>query len=438
VILQGGDFTSYYDTDTENVWFQESFFHYLFGIEEPGIAALLLVDTGEVRTLIPRLSEEYGMWMPLINPQSSLEKHGFQSHYIEDVASVLQSLQVSKVYLNQGTNSDSGKTPLNSYFWHPCLAEYETDQTSLFPLLSDCRAVKIPEEVEIMRISCRVASEGHVKMMQACKPGMFEYNLAGIFEAHMAQYGYVWAYPPISASGHHSSILHYPEKASCIEDGGILLADMGCKAYNYCSDVTTTFPANGKFNEKQRGIYEAVLHASQAVLAAAKPGVAWTEMHLLADRVLLQKLSELGLVQGDVDEMVSKRLGAVFMPHGLGHLLGLDCHDVGGYGTPCCPPRLTEPGLKRLRTRRILEAGMIVTVEPGCYFNDFLLNKALNDESTKMHFVADKVNEYRGFGGVRIEDDILVTEDGNEVLNHVPRTIEEIEAVMRGEPWTFS
>lgn len=435
VILQGGNTTGYYDTDTDYVWFQESFFHYLFGLEQPHLAALLLVDTGEVLTLIPRLPEDYAMWFPLLTPESALIQFGFQAHYIDEIGSLLGNLGVAKVYLNQGTNIDSGKSNLTSFFWHPSLEGLDTDKSTIFSLLSDCRAVKIPEEIEFMRIACRVASEAHVKMMQACKPGIYEYNLSGIFEGHMAQYGYYYAYPPVSAGGHHGSILHYPDNSAILEEGSIVLADMGCSAYGYKSDVTTTFPVNGRFTAKQRGIYEAVLEANRAVLSAAKPGVDWTDMHLLADKVILTRLADIGIVQGDIDEMVAKRLGSVFMPHGLGHLIGLDTHDVGGYGTPCCPPRSEETGLSKLRTRRILEEGLIITVEPGIYFIDFLINKALNDDNLRGYFDIDLLNQYRGFGGVRIEDDVLITATGAEVLNNVPRTIDEIEAVMAGGVW---
>mmetsp|Transcript_17496 Transcript_17496/g.31589 ORF Transcript_17496/g.31589 Transcript_17496/m.31589 type:complete len:479 (-) Transcript_17496:887-2323(-) len=437
VILQGGDTTTIYDTDTDYVWFQESFFHYLFGMSQPGLAALLLVETGEVRTLLPRLNEDYAMWFPLLNPNSALEKFGYQAHYADEIASVLESLQVSRVLLNSGTNSDSGNSKLTSYFWHPSLEGFDVDKETLFTVLSDCRAVKTPEEIEMMRVACRVGSEAHVKIMQACKPGMYEYNLSGIFEGHMAQYGFRWAYSPISASGRHGSILHYPDNEATMVEGGLVLADMGCAAYGYKSDITTTFPVGGKFTDKQRGIYEAVLSANRAVISQVRPGVQWTDMHLLADKVILTKLAEIGIVQGDVDEMVHKRLGAVFLPHGLGHLLGLDCHDVGGYGTPCCPPRSTEPGLNKLRTRRTLEEGMVITVEPGIYFIDFIIDKALKDENLRPHLNVDKLEEYRGFGGVRIEDDIVITADGCEILNIVPRTVEEIERVMSGEAWAI-
>jgi Xaa-Pro dipeptidase len=155
-------------------------------------------------------------------------------------------------------------------------------------------------------------------------------------------------------------------------------------------------------------------------------------MHLLAEKIIIEGLVELGVLIGDVDEIQGKRIGAVFFPHGLGHFLGHDTHDVGGY--ICGHQRSTEPGIRCLRTRRQLEAGMIITVEPGCYFIDFAIDQALQDEGMK-GFIGDKVNEFRGFGGVRIEDDVLVTENGGVILTNVPRTVEDIERVMAGGEW---
>ena len=174
---------------------------------------------------------------------------------------------------------------------------------------------------------------------------------------------------------------------------------------------------------------------------ALKPGVAWRDMHLLSEKVTLEGLKELGLVEGDVDEMVKGRVGFVFQPHGLGHLIGLDVHDVGGYLEGITPERDPAPGLKNLRTARIMEAGMCITIEPGCYLIDFLLDGELGKDKLNIdlkYLNQEKIKEYKTeVGGVRIEDVMLVTENGCENLTFgVPRTVEEIESCMRGEDWT--
>ena len=181
-------------------------------------------------------------------------------------------------------------------------------------------------------------------------------------------------------------------------------------------------------------MYGAVLSAQRAVLSSAAPGVSWPELHALAERTLLSGLLDAGLLRGDVAAMEAARLGGSFMPHGLGHLLGLDTHDVGGY-PPGAPPRPTGPGRSRLRTARFLEEGMVITVEPGCYFNDYLLDAALADPALRGFLVPTALAAARGFGGVRLEDNVVVTASGVESLTRVPRDIADVERVMAGGTW---
>ena len=223
-----------------------------------------------------------------------------------------------------------------------------------------------------------------------------------------------------------------------------MLTDQGHQVHHYASDVTTSFPVNGVFTQKQKEIYDLVLKCNRAVFEALKPGVCWTSMHLLSERVLLEGLRDLGLVSGDIDEMLNARVGFIFQAHGLGHLIGLDTHDAGGYlngdaGNET-PPRKMEPGLKNLRTGRIMEAGMCMTIEPGCYFRDFLLHGELDKERLDIdlqYLNIPKIKEYQAeVAGVRIEDVVAITDDGCELLSFgVPRTTEEIESCMKGEDW---
>jgi Xaa-Pro dipeptidase len=184
-----------------------------------------------------------------------------------------------------------------------------------------------------------------------------------------------------------------------VEDGDMCLFDMGSEYYCYSSDITCSFPANGKFSSDQKIIYEAVLKASRAVMAAVKPGVSWVDMHLLAEKTQLEEMIRHGLLKGDINEMMDSRLGALFMPHGLGHLLGIDVHDVGGY-LECCPPRREEVGLRSLRTCRTLEKGMTLTIEPGLYFIEAQLKKAAEDPNISKFIVWDVIQRFRDFGGV--------------------------------------
>lgn len=209
---------------------------------------------------------------------------------------------------------------------------------------------------------------------------------------------------------------------------------MGAAYCGYTADITCSFPANGKFSTDQRVVYTAVLRASKAVLGAARPGVSWVDMHLLANRVMLAALLEAEFLQGDIDAMMAAGLACVFQPHGLGHLLGVDVHDVGGY-LHDTPPRPEAPGPNKLRTARVLRTGMVLTVEPGCYFVDKLLDAALADPDKARFLVFSAIERLRGFGGVRIEDDVLITDDGCVNLSTgVPREIADVEEMMaRGQ-----
>ncbi|XP_048509975.1 xaa-Pro dipeptidase isoform X2 [Athalia rosae] len=221
-----------------------------------------------------------------------------------------------------------------------------------------------------------------------------------------------------------NNVLLHPEIAEC-------LFDMGGNYCGYAADITCSFPANGKFTKDQKMIYDAVLEARTAVLNAAKPGVSWSDMHILANKVLLSNLVKGGLLVGDIDEMMSAGLGEIFQPHGLGHFLGLDVHDVGGY-LPGHPERPSQPGLRKLRTARTLRAGMVLTIEPGCYFIDCKLDEALANKDQAKFIMQEELQRFRGWGGVRIEDDVLITDTGVENMTKVPRTTEEIEAWMAG------
>jgi len=266
---------------------------------------------------------------------------------------------------------------------------------------------------------------------------MKEYQLESVFLHHSYYEGGCRSpsYTCICATGPNGSVLHYGHAASpndrTVRDGDMCRFDMGIEYHCYCSDITCSFPVNGVFTEDQRIVYNAVLKAQQAVENALKPGISWPDMHRLAERCILADLLAAGVLHnGTVDEMIAVHMGAVFMPHGLGHMLGLDTHDVGGY-PPTGIPRSTLPGLKKLRTARVMEEGMVITVEPGLYFIDMLLDAALSNAEQSVFINADAIKRFRKFGGVRLEDDVLVTKDGCEVLTQVPRTIEDIEAWMK-------
>eukprot|EP00873_Tetraselmis_striata_P015847 jgi/Tetstr1/436111/TSEL_024958.t1 len=317
---------------------------------------------------------------------------------------------------------------------------FEVETACLHFVLTECRVHKTGMEIQALRYANEIASEGHVAMMRGCTARMMEYQLEAAFLHHCYAHGGCRhaPYTPICASGPNGAVLHYGHAGAPnnrqLEEGDMMVCDMGCEYYGYDSDITTSFPVGGKFSEDQRIVYGAVLSAFKSVIAALKPGVSWPDMHRLATRKLLEGLKAGGLLQGDVDDMMAKHVGALFFPCGLGHFIGLDTHDVGGY-PPGFPERILEPSIKALRTARVLEEGMVLTVEPGCYFNSYLLEPALADEALAGFFVQDRVRGFMKSGGVRLEDNLVITRDGCYSLTDVPREIDDVEAVMAGAPW---
>lgn len=264
---------------------------------------------------------------------------------------------------------------------------------------------------------------------------MHEYELESLFQYYCHRYGAMrhMSYTCICATGENPAVLHYGHAGAPndrqLTANDMCLFDMGGEYYCYASDITCSFPVSGRFSKEQRVVYEAVLAANRAVMKSVRPGVSWVDMHLLAERTQLEHLKVAGLVQGDIDEMMNVRLGAVFMPHGLGHMIGIDTHDVGGYLDP--QSRSTQPGLKSLRTNRALKERMCLTIEPGIYFNQSLLNNAYANDELKKFLNKNEIDKYLSVGGVRIEDNIAITNDGCELLTVVPRTCEEIEEWMK-------
>lgn len=434
MLLQGGEQTQRYCTDTDVVFRQESYFHWTFGVMESDCCGAVDVATGKSLLFVPKLPESYAVWMGTIHSRDHFKKKYAVDdvHFNCDIAEVLKKLQPDVLLTLRGLNTDSGNITREASF--DGISQFNVNNVLLHPEIAECRVLKTDMELELVRYTNRISSEAHKEVMKAVRVGMKEYELESLFQHYCYTRGGMrhTSYTCICGSGVNSSVLHYGHAGSpnnkTVRDGDMCLFDMGGEYYCYGSDITCSFPANGRFTPDQRDVYKAVLKASRAVMSAIRPGVAWPDMHRLAERVQLEELARIGILQGSVDEMMKVHLGAVFMPHGLGHLLGCDVHDVGGY--PEGVERIDEPGLRSLRTARHLLAGMVLTIEPGIYFIDHVLDQALSDPAQACFIKADILTRFRGFGGVRIEDDIVVTPTGMELLTCVPRTVEEIEAFM--------
>ncbi|KAG4069734.1 hypothetical protein HA402_008572 [Bradysia odoriphaga] len=436
VLLQGGDSINLYNTDVEYVFRQEPFFTYFFGVREPGCYGAVNVTNGHATLFVPRLEDNYATWMGrLWTPSDFKNRYGVDDvKFVDELSTFFDGAKPTLILTLCGRNSDSGLIIQPATF--EGIEKYAVNQDLLYNVASECRVIKSPAEIEVLRYVAKVSSDAHKKVMKAVKPGLYEYQAEAVFLQHSYFAGGCRhaSYTCICGSGENSAILHYGHAGApnekIIRDGEMLLFDMGANYFGYAADITCSFPSNGKFTDDQKIIYNAVLAANMAVQNVARDGVSWVDMHKLANRVMLTELRTAGLLVGDIDDMMAAGINGIFQPHGLGHLLGLDVHDVGAF-LPHCPPRSTELGLKSLRMSRTLKAGMYVTIEPGCYFIDHLLNKALVDPVQKKFLVPEVIARFRDFGGVRIEDDVLITETGVENFAIVPRTVDEIEEFMR-------
>jgi Xaa-Pro dipeptidase len=434
VLVQGGASRMKYDTDREFLFEQESFFQYLFGVKEPGFFGVIQVGSGRSVLFIPRLPEEYAVWMGRIHPPEHFrgEYEVDEVRYVDELPAALNAMNPDVLLLLQGRNTDSNLMAAPAQF--PGIDRFKTDLTLLHPEIIECRVFKSQEEIELLRWINGIASDAHVQVMGACKPGLYEYQLEAIFLREIYTRGgcRFTAYTSICGCGPNSAILHYGHQGApnnrMLSDGDMFLNDSGAQYHGYASDITCSYPVNGRFSSKQRDIYEAVHAANRAVQRAMKPGISWPDMHRLAERVIAERLRDIGILKGSMDELLSQHIPALFMPHGLGHFMGLDVHDPGGY--PEGITRIDEPGIRSLRCGRKLEAGMVITVEPGIYFIDSVLEPAVNNSAISHLLSLDILEQFRSFGGVRIEDDVLVTPNGAENFTRVPREVQEIENVM--------
>ncbi|KAM9544645.1 xaa-Pro dipeptidase-like isoform 2-T2 [Salvelinus alpinus] len=413
---------------------QESFFHWAFGVTEADCYGAIDVDTGKSILFVPKLPESYATWMGEIHPREYFkEKYAVDEvQYTCNIADVFSKMKLGALLTLRGQNTDSGSICREASF--EGISQFQVNNTLLHPVIVECRLTKTDMELEVLRYTNRISSEAHKEIMKHVRPGQKEYEMESLFQHYCYSHGGMrhTSYTCICGTGNNGSVLHYGHAGApndkTIDDGDMCLFDMGGEYYCYSSDITCSFPANGKFTPDQKAIYEAVLKSSRAVMAAIKPEVKWTEMHRLADRVHLEELVKIGILRGSVEDMLQVHMGSVFMPHGLGHLLGIDVHDVGGY--PDGIERVNEPGLKSLRMGRLVQERMVLTVEPGIYFINHLLDQALANPAQSCFINNEVLTRFRSFGGVRIEDDIAVTASGMELLTCVPRTVEEIEAFM--------
>lgn len=298
------------------------------------------------------------------------------------------------------------------------------------------RSVKSLEEVAEIEKAIATAYDMHTTAMKMAKPGIYEREIAGKMEGIALSAGGPVSFPVILSI--NGQTLHNHYHGNLLAEGRMMVADAGCETeLNYCSDITRTVPVGGKFNQRQKEVYEIVLKANMKAIEAIKPGVPYREIHLLSARVIADGLKEIGLMKGNMEEAVSKGAHAMFFPHGLGHMLGLDVHDMEGLGENYVGyddeiKRSSQFGTAFLRLGKRLQQGYVLTVEPGIYFIPALIDQWKAENKFTEFINYDKAETYKDFGGIRIEDDVLVTADSYKVLGKpIPKTVAEIEETMK-------
>ncbi|MGE4288345.1 MAG: aminopeptidase P family protein [Salinivirgaceae bacterium] len=414
---------------------QDSSFLYFFGIEHPGLAAIIDFESGEEILFGNDVEIDDIIWMgvqPLLKDRAAkvgVNKTAPFAKLAEHIqAAINQNRSIHFLPPYRGEN----KIVLGDLLGiHPA----KINQYRSLPFVKaviQLRSIKDAYEIAEIEKACAIGYEMHVTAMKMAIAGESEQKIAGLVEAIPLKYGGHYSFPVILSQ--NGQTLHNHDHSGILQEGRLMLTDCGAEtAMRYASDFTRTVPVNGKFTQKQKEIYQLVLDANNAATAASKPGITYQQVHLMAARVIAQGLKELGLMKGDVDAAVKAGAHALFMPHGLGHMMGLDVHDMEDLGQIYVGyDEVTRPidqfGTAYLRLGRKLEPGFVLTNEPGIYFIPALIDQ-WKAEKTNADFINfDKVNEYRDFGGIRLEDDLLITDSGCRMLGErVPITIEEIE-----------
>ena len=378
---------------------QDSYFWYLTGFNEPNTVLLLLKTEQAEKAIIflrprdPLLETWNGRRLGVEHAPQQLNVN--EAYSIEEFATVLPKIlnNLTALYYVPEIHTWGDKLVTESAVSFSEILDWR-------PMLSEMRLIKSPNEIRLMQQAGQITALGHIKAMQTTRPNRFEYEIESDilheFNRHCARFP---SYNSIVAGGNNACILHYTENDRPLNDGDLVLIDAGCEFAMYAGDITRTFPVNGKFSQPQREIYDLVLKAQKRAIELLVPGNSIKQANDEVIRIKTQGLVDLGILKGDVDTLIEQQAYRQFYMHGLGHWLGLDVHDVGSYGQD---------------KQRILEIGMVITVEPGIYISED----------------ADVPEQYKGIG-VRIEDNLLMTEYGNKILTAAaPKEIADIENLM--------
>lgn len=419
---------------------QDSSFLYFFGLDLPNLAGLIDLDSGKEYLFGNDFTIDDIIWM---GPQPKIKELATDIG-VENT----EPLDKLKNYLLNAKNQDRNIHVLPFYrgdsiiqfsnlleIHHSEVEDYVSSE--LIKTVVDLRSIKDQYEVEELIKAAAIGYKMHTTAMKMAKPGIYEQEIAGTVEGIALAHGSMLSFPIILSQ--NGETLHNHYHGNMLQEGRLMLTDTGAETnMHYASDNTRTVPVGGKFSQKQKDIYNIVLASLDHSITLIKPGVPYRDIHLASAKVIAEGLTKLGIMKGNPEDAVREGAHAMFMPHGLGHMMGLDVHDMEGLGEDNVGydneiKRATQFGLKGLRLGRRLQEGFVLTTEPGIYFIPDLVKKwkAENINADFINF--DKIlNEYADFGGIRLEDDILVTEKGCQMIGkRIPITPDEVEETMR-------
>ena len=435
ILLPGNDESPMNYADNGYHFRQDSTFLYFLGLNHPFLAGVLDCDTGEDKIFGNDLTVEDFVWM---GPQPTLAVQSLQAGVTKtgNIASLVVLLEEAKakgrkIHFLPPYRSEN---KIKLFEWLGIQPAESKAKASIELILGvvNLRNYKSEEEILEIRKACNVSVDMHTLSMRMAKPGVTEAQIAAaVYEVALAAGGQI-AFPIIATISGQTLHNHY--HGNTLKSGDMFLLDAGAEtAMGYAGDLSSTVPVNGKFTSRQKDIYSICLDSHNTSISMLKPGIPFKEVYFESARVIVRGLKNLGMMKGNVDDAIANGAHALFFPCGLGHMMGLDVHDMEdlgevyvGYGGE---PKSTQFGLKSLRLGRKLEPGFVFTIEPGIYFIPELIDqwKGKNHNSDFINF--DKVEEYRAFGGLRNEEDFLITPEGCELLGKPkPKSIEDVEA----------
>lgn len=419
---------------------QDSSFLYYFGLHRNGLVGVIDVDNDREYLVGDEIDIEDIVWYGSVTSVAEMaEMTGVaRTAAMRELPAIVESAkaQGEEVHFLPPYRFDNQIQIMDLLGIHPS-QQKAAASLKLIAAVVKMRTTKTEEEIAELERAAEIGYEMHTTAMRLCRPGVTEQYIGGMVDGIANAYGCMVSFQTIATQ--HGEVMHGNPSTAKLEVGRLMLVDAGAETNeNYCSDNTRTTPVSGVFTQKQKDIYNIVVECHDHVLEVAKPGVKWWDVHFAVCRIITERLQQLGLMKGDVEESLKAGAHAMFLPHGLGHSMGMDVHDMEGLGQVYVGfdkevRPSTQFGTNALRFGRRLQKGFVVTDEPGIYFIPALIDDWKKNGTNAQFLNFDKIDEYRDFGGIRIEDDVLITDEGCRFIGskRIPYHVEDVEEFMR-------